>query len=149
MIRRITGLFSLILLAAATTACGGDSASQGGTPAADTAPSPAPPAAATDQPPASDSALASTGEALFTQRACNACHTIGGGRLVGPDLTGVTDRRTYEWIVSMITKPDSMIRDDPTAKQLFGEYMTPMANQNVTREEASALYQFLRRSSGS
>lgn len=144
MTRSIPSRLPIPLLLLAFAACGGDSG-QGGqsdsTPAA--SPAPAPAAAA----PADDAALADAGEQLFTTRACNACHTIGSGRLVGPDLTGVTDRRSYEWIVSMITAPDSMIKDDPTAKQLFAEYMTPMANQGLSRDEATALYHFLRRSS--
>ena len=32
------------------------------------------------------------GEQLFKTN-CTACHTIGGGRLVGPDLIGVTNKR--------------------------------------------------------
>ena len=44
----------------------------------------------------------------------------------------------------MITKPDSMIKADSTARQLFAEYMTPMLNLGVTREEARAVYEYLR-----
>ena len=100
------------------------------------------------QPGAPDAALAEQGEQVFTQRACNACHTVGGGRLVGPDLNGVTDRREYGWILAMIMNPDSMIRADSIAKGLFAEYMTPMANQNLTLNDAAALYEFLRAGGG-
>jgi len=93
-----------------------------------------------------DQALADEGAATFVRRACNSCHTIGSGRLVGPDLAGVTERREPGWIISMITNPDSMIRGDATARQLFAEHMTPMANQNVSVEEARALLEYLRRS---
>ena len=34
------------------------------------------------------------GEATFVSKGCNACHKIGGGKLVGPDLLGVTSRRS-------------------------------------------------------
>jgi cytochrome c len=95
-----------------------------------------------------DGAAADRGAALFTERACQACHTIGAGRLVGPDLAGVTTRREAPWILAMITTPDSMVRADPIAKQLFAEYMTPMANQNVSIGDAQAILQFLRRSDG-
>jgi hypothetical protein len=47
----------------------------------------------------------------------------------------------------MIINPDSMIKEDPTARQLFAEYMTPMLNVGVTPEEARAIYEFLRRDS--
>jgi mono/diheme cytochrome c family protein len=91
-----------------------------------------------------DASLAARGEQLFTAKGCIGCHTVGGGRLTGPDLQGVTERRSYDWIVAMITNPDSMLRVDPVAKQLLGEYMTPMLNTNTTREEARAIYEYLR-----
>ncbi len=91
-----------------------------------------------------DQELASQGEDLFTQRGCVACHKIGEGRLVGPDLAGVTDRRSFTWIYSIITNPDSMLRSDSTAQRLLGEYFTPMPNQKVQPEEARALYEYLR-----
>ena len=91
-----------------------------------------------------DQELASQGEDLFTQRGCVACHKIGEGRLVGPDLAGVTDRRSFTWIYSIITNPDSMLRSDSTAQRLLGEYFTPMPNQKVQPDEARALYEYLR-----
>ncbi|MEJ2369304.1 MAG: c-type cytochrome [Gemmatimonadales bacterium] len=91
-----------------------------------------------------DVQLATRGEGLFTQRGCVACHKIGEGRLVGPDLMGVTERRSYEWIHAMITAPDSMLQNDSTAKALFAEYFTPMPDQKVQPAEARALYENLR-----
>jgi cytochrome c2 len=91
-----------------------------------------------------DQELASQGEDLFTRRGCVACHKIGEGRLVGPDLASVTDRRSFTWIYSMITNPDSMLKSDSTAQRLFAEYFTPMPNQKVQPEEARALYEYLR-----
>ena len=38
------------------------------------------------------------GADIFQQQ-CAACHTIGGGTLVGPDLQDVTSRRDREWLV--------------------------------------------------
>lgn len=91
-----------------------------------------------------DRALADRGKELFQAKACVGCHTIGGGRLTGPDLAGVTERREYGWVIAMITNPDSMVRTDATARRLFAEYMTPMANMGVTPDEARALYEYLR-----
>ena len=45
---------------------------------------------------------ASNGKSLFEQK-CSACHTIGGGRLVGPDLKGVTETRSQEWLTNFIS----------------------------------------------
>ena len=91
--------------------------------------------------------LAAKGKELFGTRGCTACHTVGGGKLVGPDLKGVTERRSKDWIIHMIVNPDSMINNDPTAKQLFQEYNVPMPNQGVTPEEAEAIYEYLKSAS--
>ncbi|HWP39070.1 MAG TPA: cytochrome c [Gemmatimonadales bacterium] len=92
-----------------------------------------------------DAALADRGRSTFQNKGCIGCHTIGGGKLTGPDLQGVTERRQFGWIMAMVTNPDSMLKADPVARQLFAQYMTPMANMNVSREEALALYEYLRR----
>ncbi len=47
----------------------------------------------------------------------------------------------------MVTKPDSMLRDDDAAKGLLAEYGTPMLPLGVTQEEAVALFEYLRRES--
>lgn len=36
---------------------------------------------------------------------CAACHTIGGGRLAGPDLKGVTERQSRAWLARFIVEP--------------------------------------------
>jgi hypothetical protein len=63
-------------------------------------------------------------------------HNIGGGRLTGPDLAGVTKRREHGWLLAMITEPDSMIKTDRQPGNCFAEFMTPMLNMGVTPEEA-------------
>lgn len=91
-----------------------------------------------------DTELAARGETLFTSRGCSACHTVGGGRLVGPDLAGVTERRSFGWTFHMVTNPDSMLQNDATARALLAEYFTPMTDVGITPEEFRALYEHLR-----
>jgi len=144
---RVAGFAAAVLLAIA--GCGADSGSQNsGAPGREASPAAQPASTAAEPSGPIDRELAAQGESLFQAKACNGCHTIGGGRLTGPDLAGVTARREYGWMVAMITKPDSMIKADPTARQLFGEYMTPMANMGVTPEEARAIYEYLRGEAG-
>lgn len=59
----------------------------------------------------------------FFETNCMSCHTIGGGRLTGPDLKGLSERRDEAWSVAFILDPKGVIDSgDPYAVQLFGEY---------------------------
>ena len=89
-----------------------------------------------------DQAIVAEGLKIFTEK-CTACHNVGK-RFVGPDLTGVTTRRTPEWIMNMILNPENMVANDPIAKGLLGEYIAPMANQNLTEEEARKVLEYFR-----
>ncbi len=84
------------------------------------------------------------GQAIFQQK-CTACHTIGRGNLVGPDLQGVTARRERSWLVRWISAPDRMLAEkDPIATQLLQEYSNvPMPNLALTEAEVSALIAYL------
>lgn len=144
-------LLAIVTIAAAAWACGGggDAASEAGV---EPTPAPAASAAASGEVDPAwagsvDEALAASGEELFTTKGCVACHQWGN-RLVGPDLTGITTRRSRDWVSLMITKPDSMIREDPAARELFAEYMTPMSDQRVTEQELDALLEYLKRDGG-
>lgn len=78
------------------------------------------------------------------QTQCIACHTIGGGKQVGPDLLGVTERRTRDWLQRWITQPDVLLAEkDAIAMELLATYQVPMPNQQVTAEQADALIDYL------
>ena len=91
-----------------------------------------------------DPVLVARGDSLFTAKGCVACHTFGGGKLVGPDLAGLTERRSFAWTFHMVTNPDSMLRNDSTAKALLAEYFTPMTDVGVTPEQFRALWEHMR-----
>jgi mono/diheme cytochrome c family protein len=62
------------------------------------------------------------GEQLF-QTNCSACHTLGGGRLVGPDLAAVTERRSEEWLEKFIQSSTTLIQSgDAEANAVFEEF---------------------------
>ena len=62
------------------------------------------------------------GQYLFATR-CAACHTIGNGDKVGPDLLGVTSVRDQAWLARIITEPDKLIEEkDAIAISLFKKY---------------------------
>jgi len=90
-----------------------------------------------------DAELVTTGETEFKAK-CTACHKISK-RHIGPALKGVTERRSPEWIMNMILNPVEMVQKDPIAKQLLVEYNgAPMANQNLTEDEARAILEYFR-----
>jgi len=135
---------TLLVALAVAAGCSSEQAEEGQTSQETSQPaveSNAPPAPAGEI----DQELAALGEGLFQSKGCVACHTIGKGRLTGPDLQGVADRREYGWMTAMMMNPDSMVKADPVAKQLLAEYMTPMLSLAVTAEEARAIYEHLRR----
>ena len=88
--------------------------------------------------------LAEKGELAFKNKGCTACHTIGKGKLTGPDLAGVTQRRKLDWIQNQILHPEEMLEKDPIAKELLATYLIRMPNQGVTPEQAQAIIMYLR-----
>jgi mono/diheme cytochrome c family protein len=87
-----------------------------------------------------DEAMAKQGKSLFTSRSCTGCHTIGKGKMAGPDLANVLDRRSLEWVQSWLKDPPAMMETDETAKALVKEYNNmKMPNMKLTDAEALAL----------
>lgn len=89
-----------------------------------------------------DAAMAKEGEDLF-EKNCTACHKLDK-RFVGPAIAGVTERRKPEWIMNMIMNPEKMVKEDPVAKELLAEYLAPMANQNITEDQARKIVEYFR-----
>lgn len=81
--------------------------------------------------------------ALFNSR-CRACHTYGAGNLIGPDLKGVTDRHTREWLRKWITSSQTLVRaGEPAALALFDRFKHfPMPDQPFGPGELDALLDY-------
>jgi nitrite reductase (NO-forming) len=67
---------------------------------------------------------------------CLACHSIGQGKKLGPDLAGITKRRTDAWLTAWLASPEKLLATDADAKAMLKEYNNiPMPNQNLTPTE--------------
>jgi protein SCO1/2 len=64
----------------------------------------------------------SAGSYLFDTK-CSACHSLGQGDGIGPDLVGVTRARDRAWLERFIKMPDKLLaQKDPIAAALFVKY---------------------------
>ncbi|MEE9555580.1 MAG: c-type cytochrome [candidate division Zixibacteria bacterium] len=82
----------------------------------------------------------------FFGKNCKSCHTIGGGKLIGPDLKDVSERKDRDWLIRFIVDPVAMIKaGDPYALKLQteanGVIMTPIAG--ITKEQAGLILDFV------
>jgi nitrite reductase (NO-forming) len=67
---------------------------------------------------------------------CLACHSVGEGKKLGPDVAGVTKRRTDAWLARWLKEPEKMLATDADAKALLTEYNSiPMPNQSLSDVE--------------
>lgn len=78
------------------------------------------------------------GDADDFRQNCASCHTIGGGRLVGPDLKGVEQRQKRAWLVRFIREPQAVLAEgDAYAAKLLAEArnvaMPPIAGMTDKR----------------
>ncbi len=93
--------------------------------------------------PTIDNAMAERGAALFKTN-CSACHKTTK-RFIGPNPTGIFERRSPEWVMNMILDPKLMIEEDQCAKDLLVEFNgAAMANQNLTEEQARDILEYFR-----
>lgn len=90
-----------------------------------------------------DTEMAKKGEVVY-QKMCTACHKPEKD-FIGPAQKGVLNRRSPEWVMNMILNPEEMIQKDPIAKDLLMKFNgAPMANQNLTKEEARQVLEYFR-----
>lgn len=85
---------------------------------------------------------AQNGELLFKQ--CAACHSVGGGRLVGPDLAGILDRRSEDEIIKFVQNPADfdvvMMAPQPlTSNEIKDILVYIVANSPVVEEKETVV----------
>ena len=90
-----------------------------------------------------DADMALLGKDVY-DKMCTACHKPDKN-FIGPAPKGILERRSPEWVMNMILNPEEMINKDPIAKKLLMEFNgAPMANQNLTEEQARQVLEYFR-----
>lgn len=87
---------------------------------------------------------AQNGEEIFKSN-CSSCHTIGKGKLVGPDLSGVYKTKNADWLGKFIRSSQGMVKSgDPDAVALFNEFKIPMPDNNLTDQQINSIIDYIR-----
>jgi nitrite reductase (NO-forming) len=81
---------------------------------------------------------------LAFQSKCLACHSLGGGDKLGPDLLGVTKRHDAAWLTKWLKSPEQMLQADATAKALLDRWKIPMPNQGLSDEEIRGYIEYFK-----
>ncbi len=94
-----------------------------------------------------DKKMLTDGKGIYELK-CQSCHRLTAEKLVGPGWKAVTTRRTPVWIMNMITNVDVMLEKDPEAQKLLELCMVRMPNQNLAKEDARKILEFMRSNDG-
>ena len=90
-----------------------------------------------------DQLMVEKGKTVYKEK-CTACHKPTK-KFIGPAPKGIFERRNPAWVMNMILNPEEMVQKNETAKKLLMEFNgSPMANQNLTKEEARAVLEYFR-----
>ncbi len=94
-----------------------------------------------------DEEMSAKGKAIFESK-CFACHKLSTEMLVGPGWTGVTKRRSSEWIMNWITNTKVMLDRDLAAQADMAVCLIRMPNQDLTDDQARFVLEFMRKNDG-
>lgn len=84
------------------------------------------------------------GKRLWVAKGCQGCHTIGQGPLAGPDLAGLTQRRSMDWIRNFLANTEEMLYTDPIARRMVDQwYGWRMPEIQLRDEQIDALIAYI------
>ena len=89
------------------------------------------------------------GKFLFEDWGCKSCHAIGSqynqDATKGPDLKGVFQRRSADWIKKFTKDPQAMIDSgDAAAVEMHKKYNTVMKKFKMSDAEWADIFEFLK-----
>jgi cytochrome c551/c552 len=89
-----------------------------------------------------DQNLVLQGNKIFNMQ-CISCHKLDS-RDVGPPLRNVTKKYTPIYIMNYLLNTTEMQKQDPLMQKLVSEYKIMMPDQQLTRDGARAILEYLR-----
>jgi cytochrome c2 len=93
-------------------------------------------------------AQADDGSTIFASK-CAACHTIGKGKTVGPDLKGITSSEDPNWLARWIAAPSALIKaGDPKATRLVKQYPLQMPDLGLSSTDIASVLAYITLQSG-
>lgn len=89
-------------------------------------------------------AIAQDGESIYKAK-CSACHSIGKGKLVGPDLKDVGQRYDSEWLHQWIKSSQTMVKagDEKAVKAYNDNNQMVMPDQDVNDEDINQILAYI------
>jgi len=90
-----------------------------------------------------DPAMVEKGKTTYDVK-CQACHSLGENRVVGPGWKGLTTKREPAWIMNMIVHTEAMLETDEEAQKMLEECLVRMPNQNLTQDDAREVLEYMR-----
>ncbi|MCW5899021.1 MAG: cytochrome c [Flavobacteriales bacterium] len=90
-----------------------------------------------------DQGMVDKGRGIYDMK-CQACHSLGANRVVGPGFKGILERRKPEWIMNMILNIDAMLETDDEAQRLLEECLVRMPNQGLSKSDGRDVLEYMR-----
>jgi len=87
---------------------------------------------------------ANEGQELFSKM-CAPCHSIGKGKLLGPDLKDITEKRAQDWLIPYIQSSQTLIKNgDPDAIASYKEFNNlVMPDQPLDDRQVKAILKYI------
>ncbi len=90
-----------------------------------------------------DQAAAQWGEHQWKSRQCTGCHEPGRQQSTGPDLIGVTERRSVDWLRHWLKNPLQWAQEDSVAGALKKQFGSQMPNLDLSNRDVEGLINYL------
>lgn len=89
------------------------------------------------------------GEPLFIEN-CAICHTIGQGKLIGPDLKNIQKNRTLEYFQAFVKNSQAVIKSgDSVAVSVYQDYdEIIMPEHSLSNVDIDSIWQFIQKFEG-